>query len=239
MITYSGLIFFSGTTGQLIDVPARDYSIVASIDEGFISLHEGKYAGPGARLIYILFGVMGASIVASGSILWVTKRKPKQLKKPNGPDFGYRLVDQLNIGTIVGLPIAIAMYFWANRLLPVDFVAREQWEIHVMFISWAILLVYPAFRPAGRAWFEQLYLAAVVFSFIPVLNWLTTDKHLGVTLPIGDWNFAGFDLTMLVIGAGFSFTAYKVKQRQQSTVKVAKKRATSKARVLAQRKEVI
>ncbi len=232
-------LFFSGTTGQFIDVPARDYSVVASIDEGFISLHEGHYAGPVARWIYILLGLMGASMVASGSILWVTKRKPKQLKKTKGPDFGYRLVDQLNIGTFVGLPIAIAMYFWANRLLPVDFAAREEWEIHMMFISWGILLLYPAFRPAGRAWFEQLYLAAVVFSFIPVLNWLTTDKHLGVTLPASDWNLAGFDLTMLVIGGCFAFTANKVKQRQRPRVNVTEKRAVSTTAVLTQNKEVV
>ena len=42
---------------------------------------------------------------------------------------------------------------------------------------------------------------------------LTTDRHLGVTLPAGDWTLAGFDLTMLALGAAFGYMAVKVKRR--------------------------
>ncbi len=45
-----------------------------------------------------------------------------------------------------------------------------------------------------------------------MLNYITTDKHLGISLPLRDWNYAGFDLVMLVIGVAFAFTAYKVKK---------------------------
>lgn len=55
-------------------------------------------------------------------------------------------VDVLNLGTIIGLPIGIAAYFWANRLLPVT---------------------------------------------------------------IGDWVFAGFDLSALATGVFFAFVAHK------------------------------
>jgi len=212
---------FNGITGHRVIEPELDYTIAGSIQNGFFSLHEGQFANTITRWVYILTGLIGAAMIASGLVLWTTKRKPQQLKKVNGADFGYRLVEQLNIGTIAGLPIAMAMYFYANRLLPVDMAERVEWEAHIMFISWALLLIYPAFRPKGNAWLEQLILGAAVFTFMPILNVLTTNKHLGVTLNHGDWQYAGFDLTMLFIGVVFAFVALKFKQSQRK--KVSKK----------------
>jgi len=212
-------ISFIGSSGEWLVEPVRQYTTAGSIQNGFFSLHEGQFAGVIARWIYVITGLVGSAMIASGLILWTSKRKPQQMKKAQGPDFGYRLVEQLNIGTLVGLPIAIALYFYANRLLPLGMENRAAWEANVMFISWALLLIYPAFLPSAKAWLAQLKLATFVFCFIPLLNMLTTDKHLGITLIHGDWNYAGFDLTMLFIGISFGFAAYKVKQGQDKKVK--------------------
>ncbi|NQY89978.1 MAG: PepSY domain-containing protein [Colwellia sp.] len=215
-ITYNpaDAISFNGITGELLSEPERQYTVSGMIQNGFFSLHEGQFASTIARWVYILTGLIGTAMIASGLVLWTTKRKPQQMKKSQGPDFGYRLVEQLNIGTIVGLPIAMALYFYANRLLPLELADRAEWEAHVMFISWALLLIYPVFRPKAKAWLEQLNLATMVFIFLPVVNFLTTDKHLGVTLAHGDWQYAGFDLTMLAIGLTFAFAGFKFKQSQ-------------------------
>jgi len=207
-------VMISAITGELILQTPKEYTVTGMIHNGFFSLHEGHFAGPITRWIYFFTGLIGTAMIASGLILWTTKRKPKQLKNPNGPDFGYRLVEQLNIGTIVGLPIAIAMYFYANRLLPIDMVNRVNWEANVMFISWAMLLIYPVFRPANKAWYEQLTLAALVYFALPLVNILTTNKHLGNSLLQQDWNLAGFDLTLVFVGGCFAFTAYKFRASQ-------------------------
>jgi len=212
-ITYNpaDAVMVNAITGKLILQIPKAYTVTGMIHNGFFSLHEGQFAGPIARWIYFFTGLIGAAMIASGLILWTTKRKPKQVKQLNGPDFGYRLVEQLNIGTIVGLPIAIAMYFYANRLLPLDMVNRVNWEVNVMFISWAILLLYPAFRPAAKAWREQLQLAALVYMTLPLINILTTDKHIINSVLQQDWALFTFDLTLLVIGVCFAFSAYKYK----------------------------
>jgi uncharacterized iron-regulated membrane protein len=207
-------VMVNAVTGELILQKPKEYTVTGMIHNGFFSLHEGHFAGPIARWIYFFTGLIGTAMIASGLILWTTKRKPKQLKNPNGPDFGYRLVEQLNIGTIVGLPIAIAMYFYANRLLPFDMADRANWEVNVMFISWAILLIYPAFRPAAKAWYEQLNVAALIYMTLPIMNLLTTDKHLINSLPQQDWNLAGFDLTLFFVGSAFAFSAFKFKGLQ-------------------------
>jgi uncharacterized iron-regulated membrane protein len=204
-------VMVNAITGELILQTPKDYTVTGMIHNGFFSLHEGQFAGPVARWIYFLTGLIGAAMIASGLILWTTKRKPKQLKNPNGPDFGYRLVEQLNIGTIVGLPIAIATYFYANRLLPIDMDNRVNWEANVMFISWAILLLYPAFRPAAKAWYEQLNLASLAYMALPLINIFTTEKHIINSVLQQDWTLVSVDLTLLVIGGCFAFSAYKYK----------------------------
>ena len=209
-------VIFNAANGQLLKLPARDYPLSATISNGFISLHEGVFATPALRWLYVITGLIGAAMVASGLILWTTKRKPQQMKKATGPDLGYRVVEQLNIGTIVGLPVAIAAYFYANRLLPLELTNRAAWEVNILFITWAVLLIYPAFRPAVKAWFEQLTLAGGVFVLLPFVNWLTTDKHLLVTITHGDWSLASFDLTMLIIGLVFLFASIIMWRKQQS-----------------------
>lgn len=223
----------NGITGEIIEQVPLKYTGAGMIQNGFISLHEGQFAGTIARWVYFFTGLIGTAMIASGLVLWTTKRKPQQMKKTNGPDFGYRLVEQLNIGTIVGLPIAIAMYFYANRLLPIGMAERADWEANVMFISWALLLIYPAFRPKAKAWLEQLNFAALIFLFLPVLNLLTTDKHLGITLSHGDWQYAGFDLTMLVVGLTFAFAGFKFKQSQRTKKQQRKRTNKSQENIKA------
>lgn len=46
-----------------------------------------------------------------------------------------------------------------------------------------------------------------------MVNALTTDRHLGVTLPNGDWVLAGFDLTMLALGIVFALSALKLRAK--------------------------
>jgi len=101
----------------------------------------------------------------------------------------------------------LAAYFLANRLLPADFAGRQPWEFRALCLVWGLMLVYPAFRPAKRAWTEELWLAAAAIGLLPLLNLLTTDRHLGITVPAGDWELAGVDLTAIVLALGFALAA--------------------------------
>jgi hypothetical protein len=85
-----------------------------------------------------------------------------------------------------------------------------------LFIVWAIMMLHPVFRPVNRAWIEQLWLASAAFAPLPVLNALTTDRHLGVSLWQRDWIFAGFDLTMLAFGLAFASAAGILTRRSRS-----------------------
>ncbi len=197
--------------GTLLDAPAAERAARAT-QNAMLALHEGHFAGPVLRWLYFVSGALGAAMIATGLVLWTVKRRPQQLKAGR-TSFGHGLVERLNLATVAGLPCAIAAYFWANRLLPATLAARADWEVHALFIAWALAFVHAALRPTRRGWCEQFAAAALLFALLPLLNALTSERHLGVTLPHGDWVLASFDLTMLALGALFATLAWKLRSR--------------------------
>jgi uncharacterized iron-regulated membrane protein len=224
-------LVFRGDTGEQISGDGSEYAVLTN--GVLVGLHEGLFAGPFLRVLFVLSGLAGTAMIGTGLLLWSTKRKMK-LVKSGGGHLGVALVDRLNLGTIVGLPIAIAVYFWANRIIPVGIEGRLEWEVNALFIAWACMVVYPAWRPLERAWVEMLYLAAGAYGFLPLVNLFTSDRHLGVTLLHGDWVLAGFDLTTILIAACFAAVALKKHATAKSRLSPpVKKRATADIAVSA------
>lgn len=178
-------------------------------------LHEGLFAGPWLRWLYFASGVLGCVMTATGLVLWTVKRRKRHARGEGPSSFdraGLRLVEVLNVATIAGLPVAVAAYFWANRLLPTGMAARAEWEVHVLFLVWAALFLHASLRSSRQAWREQLWLAVAAFGLLPMVNLLTTQRHLGVTLPHGDWALAGFDLTVLGLAGIFVASVLKLRR---------------------------
>lgn len=216
----AGRLVFDGASGELLhDAPSAS-SPAKEVRDVFIGLHEGLFAPATMRWLYFFSGLLGTGMVATGLVLWSTKRRQQADRKNGRAPPGLVLVEKLNVGTVAGLPVGIAAYFWANRLLPADLPGRADWEAHALFLTWLALLIHAAARPRQRAWPEQLALAAFAFSAIPVINALTTGRHLGQSLAAGDWVFAGFDLTVLGIGALFGCAARIAGSKRQANDRV-------------------
>jgi uncharacterized iron-regulated membrane protein len=209
-------LVFDGATGGLLAEAAGSPSAARRVNDTMMSLHEGLFAGTALRWLYFLSGVVGTAMIATGLVHWAAKRR-----KAGGPRVGLALVERLNAGTIAGLPVGIAAYFWANRLLPVGWSARADWEIHVLFIAWAAMLGYAALRPPHRAWRDAFALAAALLALVPVLNAATTGRHLGASIAVGDWVFAGFDLTALAFGLVFAALAWQLRRARRAAVTVS------------------
>lgn len=216
-------LHFSGIDGRLIRQETARGSAARRAQSTLFGLHEGIFADNVLRWLYFLSGLVGCVMVASGLLLWTTKRKRKAHSR-NPWGFGHTLVGHLNIGTIAGLPMGIAVYFWANRVLPASWPDRAAWEVHSMFIAWGLMLLYPTIRPHRRAWVEELAIASAAFTLLPMVNALTTDRHLGVTIPAGDWALAGFDLTVLGLGIVLAVAALKVHKRSRNAATVRHER---------------
>lgn len=191
------------------------------------NLHEGLFAGIWGRWLYFVAGLSGCAMIGTGLVLWTVKRRRNHLSegREQQEHFGLRLVEALNVATIAGLPLAIAGFFWANRLLPLGMADRADWEFHSLFAIWLGTLFYALGRPLRWAWVELLWATCAIFALVPVINALTTQRHLGVSIAQGDWVMASFDLTMFGLAAMFGFTASKTARRLAPPAKAPKQAA--------------
>ncbi|AUD00041.1 PepSY domain-containing protein [Bradyrhizobium sp. SK17] len=189
---------FDGTTGRLLAVH-ENVGAAAETRGVLYALHLGRFSDTEMRWLYFLVSFMGTAMVGTGLVMWTVKRRQK-LPDPDRPDFGFRLVERLNIASIAGLSIAMTAFLWVNRLLPYPLEGRADWEIHAFFIVWGLTLLHALLRPAKSAWVEQLSAASALLFLLPVLNALTTRRPLWHSLSEGDWVFVGMDIMCWTLG---------------------------------------
>ncbi len=182
-------VIFNGVTGVAI-ARARMNSGTAATHGVMYGLHLARFAEPGLRVLFFLSGLAGTAMVGTGLILWAVKERQAAIRAGR-TGFGLKLVESLNLATLAGLPIAMAAFFWLNRLLPAGLPERAAWEVNGFFIVWGACLAHAILRLGRRrGWVEQLALAGALGLGLPVLNALTTSRPP-----------AGLDLTVAAIGA--------------------------------------
>ncbi len=224
---------FDGASGAMISTMGDEASAAAETRGVLYGLHVAEFANPLLRALFFLCGFAGCAMVATGALLWAVKTRQgyaKVLAKGGRIGYGLRLVDGLNIGAIAGLPIALASYFWANRLIEVGIEKRSEAEIRWFFIAWGIAAIIAHIRPTRRMWQCQLLVGGVLFALIPVLNVFTTHSHLGVTLfqSKGPVAVAGFDLFVLGFGLLLIYAAKRLAPRKVELKLNAKNKAIEK-----------
>ncbi|WP_016955738.1 PepSY-associated TM helix domain-containing protein [Catenovulum agarivorans] len=198
--------------GQIVvDISGEKVGEAAQIYDLLEHLHEGLFADIYLRWLYFLSGLMGCAMIATGCIIWLNKR----LKNANPNklfDRTYTLA-RLNIAVVVGLPIALAVFFYSNRLLPIEMANRAQWEMHSLFISLGLGLIICLFHPNKHLWRNSLWLCALSFLILPLVNFLTTGHNLFSSFLQQDWQMLAFDLTMLATGAASAWAALALGQK--------------------------
>lgn len=207
---------FDGVSGKLLGEVGDGGGAAVTTRSVLYGLHIGRFADAFVRWLFFLSGLAGCVMVATGLLLWAVKERHKYGKVvAHGGRVGWasRLVDGLNVGAIAGLPIAMAAFFWGNRLLPVGVAERAQAEIDLFFAVWAAAAVAGLARPTRRMWQLQLGLGGLLFALVPLLNALTTSTHLGVSIPLGLWRVAGFDLACLALGLALAAGAWHLHRR--------------------------
>lgn len=158
-------VAFEPQSGELVEELAPE-GFARMFRRIFYGLHEAKFASPTLRALLFFMGVASTFLIASGLIMWLNKR----LEKVKQRHLGHAIVERLNVSTIMGITLAIAGYFYANRLIPLDIAQRSATEVNVFFLTWLIAAIYSILRPIQKAWSELLLLAAVTYCALPLLD---------------------------------------------------------------------
>lgn len=211
MITSTGLMIFWSiympTNMQLLS--AGDWGFALLSD-----LHFAQLGGATMRWLYFLMGLAACAMIATGLVLWSNKRRKYHAERSGLTH--YRFIEALNVAAVAGLMVAIGTYFWVNRILPLGLIDRSLWETRCFFVLWCCCLAHSLLRVESIfAWRDQLYTAAFLFGLLPLLNGLMTNSHLVVSLPKGQWELAGFDLTALAAGLLLGWTARRIGKAEE------------------------
>lgn len=205
------VLVFDGVNGTLKDESTMTAASLM-LAGGLYGLHMGHFAGPVLRWLYFLAGIGGTAMIGTGLVIWLGKRKLKHAKAGVLP-FELRLVEMLNVASMSGLMLAVVSFFWANRLLPVSFAGRSDWEVRAFFCMWGLALLHAFgcafFRDGRSAWREQLTLAALLYCGLPILDMLTAGNYLRASLGQGHLTLAALDLTALITGLSLAWGAMR------------------------------
>jgi uncharacterized iron-regulated membrane protein len=172
-------------------------------------LHMARFADWRLRALFFVSGLLATAMIATGLILWVVKRRPRS----GDGTRAHRMAARLNVGFIVGLPLAIGGFFLANRLLPALMPGRGRYEIAGFFLTWGVALLHALSQPPERAWRSQIRAGGILYLALPILSVWLTPAGLWRTLAIGDWQRAGIDMALSGTGLGFLLLAVAMERR--------------------------
>ncbi|MGB3749960.1 MAG: PepSY-associated TM helix domain-containing protein [Arcobacteraceae bacterium] len=147
--------------------PPLSKSTIVNVNSAFISLHMAHFADSTLRFVFFVGGVFGIILSGTGLVLWIQKRKKKNIEKKS---VGFWLVEKLNLGTMAGIFIAIGVYFIANRFISAEDILRKEYEINAFFLAWLLSYIHAFFRDTLKAWREQLLFGSLLFLSLPVIN---------------------------------------------------------------------
>ncbi|NUG06407.1 PepSY domain-containing protein, partial [Acinetobacter bereziniae] len=157
---------FNGATGTILG-NTRNNSAIATLNASMYGLHMANFAQPLLRLALFFSGLLGCAMIASGLLLWSLKR---QLQKKNDQfHFGHYLVNRLNTALILGLPIAMLAYLYANRIVSIK-ADGPNYEIYTFFYLWLFSLLVALVSKQQYLWKTQLKLIIVMTLALPIFN---------------------------------------------------------------------
>jgi uncharacterized iron-regulated membrane protein len=184
----AGAVSFDGTTGRMLADFTENRPALQTYGVAY-GLHLARFAPLTTRWLYFLCGGMLTMAVASGMVLWVVKRRERAPLS-----LGNRIVERLNAGVLVGVPIGCVAFLLANRLLPLGMAARAEAEVSAALWSAAAALLLGAVLAPKRSW--------------PLLMTLLALGCAAAALPGGafaDSVQASVSLTLLAAAAGFGW----------------------------------
>ena len=189
-LTKGASMVFDGVTGKVLRQPtqSRPSLLTQKVMSG---LHFAQFGGYPMRWLYFVCGLASCAMLATGLLLFTVKRRRRHDSEGALGAVIYHAAERINVAVVAGLMLACIALLWANRLLPLQWAQRGEWEVRVFFLVWLASLGHAIVRPWLAAWREQLGLAALMCAGLPLLNLFFVNRGEPLFL----------EITSVVIGA--------------------------------------
>ncbi len=208
-------LIFSGASGELVAQTDDELTGSKALYESLNSMHTGRLAEPLLRVLYFLGGIAGCIMIATGCIMWA-KRLRERMKKNTQPSWGLKLVEGLNLGTLMGLPLATSAFFLANRLLSKQVAERADKEILAFFLTWLCVFIIAFVKRDKLQWCVMAAINSIACFSVPLVNALTTQGNIISYLRHEQWALFMFDSLFLAFGLLFLLQTEKLRTALQA-----------------------
>ncbi|MCH7313188.1 PepSY-associated TM helix domain-containing protein [Acinetobacter sp. ANC 3882] len=193
---------FAANTAEPLDQP-RNLSAIAQLASSTYGIHLGYFSSMWMRFILACLGMIGCVMLAAGALLWQKKRIKQQSQ------FSYKLVQQLNLFTFLGLPFAVVTYLLIGRLFAATFEARSRYEVMAFYFAWLLGFGIGLVCRVHKAILFFLLSTALLLFMIPISTFITVpEASLFNSLTHRQWSLAGVDLTFIFIGLMYFGASY-------------------------------
>lgn len=178
-------VTFDAVSGEVFGKQV-DWNLMAYAYRAQVGLHVVHFGGSALRWLYFISGLLGAAMMAAGTVLFLRKRRQR-----HGAGRSQRWLEAFGIASVSGGLLACLGYFWSNRLLPVALDGRAGYEVVAFFAVLAAALAHAGWR-GWAAWREQFMLAGLLAVLILPLDQFTGGGP--------DVMRQGFDLAAVLLG---------------------------------------
>jgi uncharacterized iron-regulated membrane protein len=202
-------LIFSGATGELVAQTDDELSNSKALYESLNSMHTGRFADTFLRWLYVLGGIAGCIMISSGCIMWAKRIRERNKNRP--ASFGLKLVEGLNLTTIMGLPLATCAFFLANRLINPFINARADKEILAFFLTWLAVAILAVIKRDTAQWRFIAMCNALACLSVPLINAITTNGNIVSYLLQKQWALFTFDAIFLLFSIVFFVQTEKLR----------------------------
>ncbi|WP_286861503.1 MULTISPECIES: PepSY-associated TM helix domain-containing protein [Acinetobacter] len=207
-------LILNATTGKLLE-STRNESAIATLNAGMYGLHMARFAEPILRLGLFFSGILGCAMIASGLLLWSLKRQMQ--KKSARFHLGHYLVNRLNITMIIGLPLSMLGYLYANRFISIP-AGAPNYEIYSFFSIWLGSFILACVTPQQHIWRMQLKLLICAAFILPLIDiyYLVSQQYIASFATY--WPFLRIELMLWTLALFALFLHQKITPIQQKAV---------------------
>lgn len=131
------------------------------------AVHLSRFASPALRLLFFVFGIASAAMMAAGLIFW-------EIKHQTNNSAAYKTIRAVNTLIITGLPLAICVFMLTALILPGQMPQKSMAEAGAFFCSLAICGIHAYLFPK-QARKLQCLANALAFAALPCLCFLLTE----------------------------------------------------------------
>jgi uncharacterized iron-regulated membrane protein len=225
---------FDGVTGRVTSPAGNRVNAVQKVTNVFAGIHFAFFGGTAMRVLYFVCGAAGTIMVATGLVMFTTKRRATAHSPAAGRFHAF--VDRMNVASVGGALFACASYLWGLRLLPqslsdpsggyfdgvyasiravpLDQATRSDFELYLFWLAWGVAAVHALVRAPHKAWTEQFAATAALCIGLPAIGYLVPNCDLGTMIRTGDWIVVAVDLGGLSIGLMLAAAAWKMSGRR-------------------------